>query len=95
MKNWNNNNADYYGTGSRYGNSTTRSVNDKRHNISLSKVSDAKSVKFSLRLLENRHKNLKSMPYKFNLSLSKRSLLIKERIITGIKIKSEKRQPYI
>lgn len=49
MKNWNNNNADYYGTGSRYGNSTTRSVNDKRHNISLSKVSDAKSVNFSLR----------------------------------------------
>lgn len=50
MKNWNNNNADYYATGSRYGNSTTRSVNDKRHNISLSKVSDAKSVNLILRL---------------------------------------------
>lgn len=69
MRNWNNNNLDYYGTGSRYGNSTTRSVNDKKHNMSLSKVSEAKSVNFGLRSIENWHKNLKSMSYKLNLSL--------------------------
>lgn len=53
MRNWNNNNLDYYGTGSRYGNSTTRSVNDKKQNMSLSKVSEAKSVNIGLRLIEN------------------------------------------
>lgn len=52
MKNWNNNNADYYGTGSRYGNSTSRSGHDKRQNMSLSKVSDAKSVNLIVKFIE-------------------------------------------
>lgn len=52
MKNWTNNNMDYYGSGSKYGNSTTKSVHEKKQNLSISKVNEGKSVYFQIKFIE-------------------------------------------
>lgn len=82
---------DYYGSGSKYGNSTTKSVHEKKQNLSISKVNEGKSVYLQIKFIEIWHQNWKSMSYKLNLSIQKRSLYSKKRTWAYWKGKLEER----